>query len=133
MIIKQLYLYWKKADWLWRTERFMLFVVCMVFSSIFVGTMTSFGILIFGPWSSHPAIPWIGFLAGALTVVYWTTRWSRYNYLYTNNKMDIKGNIENDGWLQRRKNAKVRILELEIQKNREALNFAREIKLGMKK
>lgn len=89
MIIKSLYLYWTNSDWLWKSEKFFLFLVCMAACAIFNGVMVYWGIFIWGPWYNHPGFLWSAFLTGGLTCAYWIYRWCHYLRLEAQRRMKI--------------------------------------------
>lgn len=128
MIIKHLYLYWTNADWLWKTEKFMLFLLVTASSSIFNGIMTYHAVAIFGPWAVSPALMWFGFLASGLTWVYFISRWCRYCFLESNSRLDIRTGKISGGWFDERNQNKIKLKELENEQARDALYFASSLK-----
>lgn len=122
MIIKSLYLYWLNSDWLWKSEKFMLFLVTMVGTSIFTGAMTYWGLYLFTDMYVKGQLLFCGFAASGVTISYWIYRWCHYISLTAKNKMDRKGVITKDP------TAKQLAAEAKLREREISLGFAKDLK-----
>lgn len=127
MIIKQLYLYWYNSDWLWKSEKFFLFLMVTLVSSLFNTFVVS---LAHDVW--FPNVHIAGFdlvLTTGLTWMYFIGRWCRLVHYSRNKMIDHKtGKILKETWFEKRKTAKAESFEQKMREHTIALGFAQSIK-----
>ena len=129
MITKALYLYWTNSSYLWKSEKFLFYVVAMLFTATGFGILTFLSLVAFVPSLLMPQV-WVFTLAGAAgVVIYWVIRWCHHLKLEASGKMNSKGTrLDKEDAKTRKKELELKERELAIRERELALNFAKELR-----
>mgnify|MGYP001030053271 CR=1 FL=1 len=129
MITKALYLYWTNSGYLYKPEKFFLYLLVMAITSVGFGVLTFNGLLIFVPALLLPQVWFISLCVVACTVVYWILRWCYHLKLEATNKMDAKGKrLDKEEYKVRTKELELKERELALRERELALGFAKDLR-----
>lgn len=129
MITKALYLYWTNSSYLYKSEKFFLYLLVMGITSVGAGALTFNGLLIFVPALLLPQVWFISLCVVACTVIYWILRWCYHLKLEATHKMDAKGKrLDKEDHKARKKELELKERELLIRERELALGFAKDLR-----